>query len=145
MSTELECVWICAVKEEPDIEDGSYKVSEVKKFETGRSSFCSASDGDGLGYMEVDNEGGTSSSKNARASDLETRSRPSPFTMVSILFPTTTQQKSFMSSSATGARSQNSSHHFFSANMLSGMLTSNINKAASAPLKKAAERLENLS
>ena len=50
-----------------------------------------------------------------------------------------------MSSSATGARSQNSFHHFFNANMLSGVLTSNINKAASAPLKKAVERLENLS
>lgn len=90
MSTELEWVWICAVKEELDIEDGSYKVSGVKKFETGRSAFCSA--GDGEGYVQVDDEGGTSSSKNARASDLETRSRPFPSTIVSILFPTTTQQ-----------------------------------------------------
>jgi len=95
--------------------------------------------------MDVGDEGGTSSSRNARASDLETSPKPFPFTTVSILFPTTTQQYSFMSSSAMGARSRNSSHHFFNASMLFGALTSNINKAASAPLKKAFERLENLS
>jgi hypothetical protein len=43
------------------------KVSEVKNFETGRSAFSSANDGEGLGYMEVDDEGGTSSSRNVRA------------------------------------------------------------------------------
>lgn len=94
MSTDSELgrVWICAVREELDIADGSDKVSDVKNFETGRSTFCSDSDGEGHGYMEVDDDGGTSSSRNERASDLETRSMPSPFTIISILFPTTTQQ-----------------------------------------------------
>jgi hypothetical protein len=131
----LECVWICADKEELDIEDGSYNVSEDKKFETRRFASCSA--GGGEGYVQADDidEGGTSSSRNARASNLETRSRPFSFIILSIFLPT----------AATGARSQNPSHHFFGANMPSGELTSNIDKAASVLLKKAVERLENLS
>ena len=83
MSTESGRFLTGVAMGEFDGEDESCEVSEVKKFRYEWSASCSVSDGD---------EGGTSSSRNARASDLETIPRPFPFTLVSILFPTTTQQ-----------------------------------------------------
>lgn len=80
MSTESGRVLTGIAMGEFDGEDESW---EVKKFGNGWSASCSVSDGD---------EGGTSSSRNARASDLETIPGPFPFTLVSILFPTSTQQ-----------------------------------------------------
>ena len=69
----------------------------------------------------------------------------SPAGTKSILFPTTTQQKSAMSSSLRGARSLNSCHHFVSASRVLGSLTSYISITASAPRKNADDRLENRS
>ncbi|PSR83804.1 hypothetical protein PHLCEN_2v5618 [Hermanssonia centrifuga] len=63
----------------------------------------------------------------------------------SILFPTITQQNLSTSSSGTGARFLNSFHHLVSASRVCGWFTSNISSTASAPLKKAEERLENRS
>lgn len=69
----------------------------------------------------------------------------SPAGTKSVLFPTTTQQKSAASSSLSGARSLNSFHHFVSASRVLGSLTSYINITASAPRKNADDRLENRS
>lgn len=85
-------------------------------------------------------KGGTSSSINSNASFLPT-SLLTPLSL-SILFPTTTQQYSCTSPSSTGALSLKSFHHFLSACMDSGEVTSKINSAASAPRKNADERLE---
>lgn len=85
---------------------------------------------------------GIKSFKNASASSPVT---VFSFLGISTLFPTTTQQKLSISPSATGAFSTNSAHHFFNTSIVSGALTSNINTAASAPRKKAFERLENRS
>lgn len=69
----------------------------------------------------------------------------SPGGTKSILFPTTTQQKSATSSSLNGARSLNSCHHLASASRVLGSLTSYISITASAPRKNADDRLENRS
>lgn len=67
---------------------------------------------------------------------------PIPGCNRSILFPTTTQQKLSTSSSLIGARCLNSSHHFVSACIVSGALTSNMSRTASAPRKNAEDRDE---
>lgn len=97
---------------------------------------------------------GMSSSRNRSASASDTRrfpfSTPVPLgpacllssSARSILFPTTTQQKSSASSSGIGALALNASHHFVSAVSVSGRFTSNINNAASAPRKNAVDKLE---
>lgn len=105
-------------------------------------------DGDTVG-------GGISSCINRRACSSPTRELvptesglegTAPFdNETSILLPTTTQQKRSTWSSGTGARSRNSCHHFRSASKVSGWFTSNINTTASAPRKKAEDRLENRS
>lgn len=82
---------------------------------------------------------GTSSCTNFLASSAVT---PIPGCNRSILFPTTTQQKLSTSSSLIGARCLNSSHHFVSACIVSGALTSNMSRTASAPRKNAEEREE---
>lgn len=69
----------------------------------------------------------------------------SPTGTKSVLFPTTTQQKSATSSSLNGARSLNSFHHFVSASRVFGSFTSYMSITASAPRKNADERLENRS
>lgn len=81
---------------------------------------------------------------NLNASPSETAGN-SPTGTKSVLLPTTTQQKSAMSSSFSGARSLNSFHHFVSASKVFGSLTSYISITASAPRKNADDRLENRS
>jgi len=83
MSTESGRVLTGVAMGEFDGEDESWEVREVKKFGNGWSASCSVSDGDG---------GGTSSSRNTRASDLKTIPRLFPFALASILFPTSMQQ-----------------------------------------------------
>lgn len=105
------------------------------------------------GGMEVKEEavdgGGISPSINCIACSTPTLGlllSDLPFGKVtSILFPTKTQQNLSTWSSGTGARSLKSFHHLMRASSDDGWLTSNIKRTASAPLKKADDRLENRS
>lgn len=125
-SCSCSCSWSCSrmiSSSSPGI--GSTTISP---------STCSATSDPGSG-----SERGRSSCTNFCASSAVT---PTPGCNRSILFPTTTQQKLSTSSSLTGARCLNSSHHFVSACIVSGTLTSNMRSTASAPRKNADEREE---
>lgn len=112
------------------ISSPSHKIGSITISPSTRSATCGSGS---------DSERGTSSCKNFIASSKVT---PIPGCNRSILFPTTTQQKLSTSSSLTGAWCLNSSHHFVSACIVSGALTSNMSRTASAPRKNAEEREE---